>query len=111
MKPAAAYMIVTELWSDGVNRTRPGEGKFAGYRTMVYTPKAVGHTTRLGKIISRSYGRWDATVSAAHAVAAHGENLSALVGVRGRYTVDALDAEVAREITGDAVGGYTISLK
>ena len=111
MKPAAAYMIVTELWSDGVNRTRPGEGKFAGYRTMVHAPKAVGHTTRLGKIISRSYGRWDATVSAAHAVAAHGETLAALVGVRGRYTVDALDADVAREITGDAVGGYTISLK
>lgn len=111
MKPAAAYMIVTELWSDGVNRTRPGEGKFAGYRTMVYTPKAVGHTTRLGKIISRSYGRWDATVSAADAVAAHGENLAALDGVRGRYTVDSLDADVAREITGDAVGGYAISLK
>lgn len=111
MKPAAAYMIVTELWSDGVNRTAPGEGKFAGYRTMVYTPKAVGHATRLGKIISRSYGRWDASVSAADAVAAHGENLSVLVGSRGRYTVDFLDAEVAREITGDAVGGYAISLK
>ena len=69
MKPAAAYVIITELWSDGMNRTRPGEGKFTGYRTMVYTPKAVGHTTRLGKIISRSYGRWGATVSAADAVA------------------------------------------
>lgn len=55
MKPAAAYVIITELWSDGMNRTRPGEGKFAGYRTMVHTPKAVGYTTRLGKIISRSY--------------------------------------------------------